>query len=77
MFVYFFTEYAFARQDGQNRNLKIIKDNKKRQNRKKCKENHTTKVTKKEKKEFTKNVKSKTFEYPVFNELSKSLQLHA
>jgi hypothetical protein len=27
MFVYFFTEYAFARQDWQNRNLKIIKNN--------------------------------------------------
>ena len=29
MFVYFFTEYVFSTQDGQNRNLKNMKNNKK------------------------------------------------
>ena len=29
MFVYFFTEYIFSTQDGQNRNLKNMKNNKK------------------------------------------------
>ena len=52
MFVYFFTEYVFSTQDGQNRNLKNMKNNKKPGNI--VKYNHTTKVMKKEKKNYKK-----------------------